>query len=274
MSRIARCTVLVLALVCLLAGGGAAAQPVLPAEDATFVLLVVTPEGQPSALGTAFFTGRDGTALTNSHVVRPVSLRPDRYSLLAIVGGEFYSARIVCAATLAYEPKKDSPVVGRDVAEIRLGPSRFGFTRYTLGTVERTAHLAALPSFPTLRLGDDPARGAAVRIVGFGVVEEHLRPTPGVRWTATGTVDAVGLAPDGTAVFRVASTNRPRQGNSGSPVLDAAGRVAGMWTWNEDDNLAFGLAIGSSALKQPCAGGHTAGALRLKMTQLPATPVR
>ena len=269
MSRIARCGVLALALACLLAGGRAAAQPVLPAEDATFVLLVVTPEGRPGALGTGFFIRRDGTALTNSHVVRPASQSPDRYWLLAIVGREFYSARIVCAAALSYDPKKDTPVVGRDVAEIRLGPSRFPFTRYTLGSVERIAHLTALPSFPTLRLGDDPPRGAAVRIVGFGVVEEHLRPTPGVRWTATGTVDAVGLAPDGTAVFRVASTNRPRQGNSGSPVLDAAGRVAGMWTWNEDDNLAFGLAIGSSALKQPCPGGHTAGAVRLKETQAP-----
>jgi hypothetical protein len=52
-------------------------------------------------------------------------------------------------------------------------------------------------------------------------------------------------------------------------VLDAAGQVAGMWTWNEDDNLAFGLAIGSSALKQPCAGGRTAGAVHLKETQAP-----
>ncbi|HEV2439383.1 MAG TPA: serine protease [bacterium] len=259
MSRIRRHAALALTLACLVAGGRAGAQPAARADDATFVLLALTQDGRPAALGTAFFIDGDGTALTNSHVVYLARQHPERYRLLAVVGREFYSAVLVCASRLAYDPATDTAVVGRDVAEIKLGPSRFTFTTYVLGGVERTAHLTRLPAFPALRLGGDPTPGAAVRIVGFGLVAEQVPPTPGVRWTATGTVDDVGAAPDGTPVFRVVSTNGPRKGNSGSPVLDAAGQVVGIWTWNSDENLAFGFAIGSSALARPCGTSGAAG---------------
>jgi S1-C subfamily serine protease len=254
MRRLPATAVLVLVLLGLPAGGRAALQP--SPDDATLVLLVVTPEGRPGALGTAFFIDPDGTALTNSHVVYRVRENPARYRLLAVVGRQFYGATLVCAAHLSYDPEKDNPEIGRDVAQIRLTRSGFGFTSYRLGDQERTAHLTALPRFPALVLGDDPSRGEPVRIVGYGLVEERVQETPGARWTATGIVDAVGTAADGTRVFRVQSTNRPRLGNSGSPVLDSRGRVAGMWTWNEEDNLAYGLAIASSALKQPCTGAR------------------
>ncbi|HEV2281873.1 MAG TPA: serine protease [bacterium] len=258
MPRIGRYGVVALALACLLAGGRAGAQPAARPDGATFVLLAVTPDGDESAFGTAFFVDRDGTALTNSHLVYPAQWYPQRYRLLAVIGREFYSAAIVCANTLPYKFGKDKPVLGRDVAQVKLGPSRFPFTSFWLGGIERSAHLTPLPPFPALTLGGDPSPGMAVRIVGFGLVEERIPVRPGVRWTATGTVDWVGVAPDGTPIFRVASTNRPRAGNSGSPVLDADGRVVGMWTWNEDDNLAFGVAIGSTALRRPCAAGRTA----------------
>jgi hypothetical protein len=257
--RIAHHAVLTLAVVCLLAGSRAGAQPAPRTDDATFALLTVTPEGRPVALGTAFFVDRDGTALTNSHVVYPARQSPDRYRLLAIVNQEFYSAALVCAARLSYDPERDRAAVGRDIAEIKLGASRFPFTMYSFGGVDRTAHLTSLPPFPALRLGEDPSPGVAVRIVGYGLVTERVLPVPGARWTATGTVDEIGAAPDGTVVFRVESTDRPRQGNSGSPVLDAAGRVVGMWTWNEEKNFAFGVAIASSALARPCGAGRTAG---------------
>jgi len=253
MPRIRRHAAFVLTLACLLAGNRAGAQPAPPADDATFVLLTVTPDGRPAALGTAFFTDGEGTALTNSHVVYLARQNPGRYRLLAIVGREFYSAALVCATALPYDPENDTAVVGRDVAQIKLGPSRFPFTAYELGDIDYTAHLRGLPRFPSLRLGDDPSSGAAVRIVGYGVT--GFPPASGVRWTATGTVDLLGAASDGTPVFRVVSTNRPREGNSGSPVLDAAGHVVGMWTWNEEESLAFGLAISSSALMRPCGTG-------------------
>jgi len=256
MSRIRRFAALALILACLFWGNVAGAQPAPRAADATFVLLTVTPEGRPAALGTAFFVDRDGTALTNSHVVYLARQNPGRYRLLAIVGREFYSAALVCAAPLSYDPEKETAVVGRDIAQIKLGPSRFAFTAYLLGGIERTAHLTRPPSFPSLSLGEDPSPGTAVRVVGYGLQEERIAPAAGVQWTATGTVDQVGAASDGTPVFRVVSTNRPREGNSGSPVLDATEHVVGMWTWNEDNGLAFGLAIGSSALMQPCGASR------------------
>jgi hypothetical protein len=190
--------------------------------------------------------------------VYPARQDPQRYRLLAVIGREFYSAAIVCANALPYKFGKDKPVLGRDVAQVKLGPSRFSFTSFWLGGIERTAHLTRLPPFPALTVGGEPSPGTAVRIVGFGLVTERIPVTPGVRWTATGTVDEVRAAPDGTLIFRVASTNRPRGGNSGSPVLDAEGRVVGMWTWNEDDNLAYGVAIAGSALRRPCVAGATA----------------
>ncbi|HLY22353.1 MAG TPA: serine protease [bacterium] len=260
MPRIGRYGVVALALACLFAGSRAGGQPAAHPDDATFMLLAVTADGRQPALGTAFFVDGDGTALTNSHVVYTVRQNPERYRLLAVIGREFYSAAIVCANALRYDPQKDKPVLGRDVAEVKLRPSRFPFTTYMLGGIERTAHLTGLPPFPALKLGSDPAPGTAVRVVGYGLVAERIPVMPGVRWAAAGTVDELGAAPDGTRVFRVASTNRPRQGNSGSPVLDADGRVVGMWTWNEGDNLAFGVAIASSALRRPCgAGGEAPG---------------
>lgn len=249
-----------LALACALAGTRAFAQPAAPADDATFVVLTVAADGSAVTLGTAFFVDADGTALTNSHVVYSARQKPDRYRLLAVVGREFYSATLVCASTLPYDPATDRVVPSRDVAEIKMTPSRFRFGEYLLGEVQRTAHLTALPRFPALRLGENPAPGTPVRIVGYGLI--GFPPIPGTRWTATGRVDEIGGVPDGTPAFRVESTNRPREGNSGSPVLDASGRVAGMWTWNEEDNLAYGVAIASSALRRPCAAAHDARPVR------------
>lgn len=263
MPRLRRGAAAVLVLACLLAaglplsGGRAGAQtPALP-DDATFQLVTMTQDGaayRSVMMGTAFFIDADGTALTNSHVVYMARQNPGRYRLIAIVGHEFYSATLVCAAALPYDPAKDEAVIGRDIAEVKLGPSQFPFTRlsYGSGGPQYDAHLTRLPPFPALTLGGDPSPGTAVRIIGYGHVAERYPATPGTRWTATGTVDRVGAASDATPVFRIVSTNRPREGNSGSPVLDPAGRVVGMWTWNEAGNLAYGDAIGSSALTLPC----------------------
>ena len=254
---VVRITAAALALACVLAGVPVRAQSAARPEDAAFQLLTVAQDRStyPAVgLGTAFFVDAAGVALTNSHVVYLARQNPKRYRLLAIVGREFYSAAIVCANPLPYDPDKDPAILGRDIAEVKIGVSRFPFTTYLLGETEFVAHLTRLRPFRALALGRDPAPGTAVSIVGYGIIQEVLSPKAGARWTATGSVDRVAAAPDGTPVFRVASTNRPRDGNSGSPVLDRTGRVAGMWTWNEDDNLAFGVAIASSALARPCGG--------------------
>lgn len=241
------------------AATGFAGGPTESALDgAVFQLLTMAHEGDryyPVEGGTAFFIDPEGTALTNSHVVYYARRDPNRFDLLAVVGGEFYSATIVCASQLPHAPANAHTVrLARDVAEVKVAPSRFLFTRlqWPHAETEYSAHLTRLPAFPTLALGEDPARGDEVRVVGFGRITEGLIDNPGERWAAAGTVSATGFAPDGTTIFRVASVNRPRPGNSGSPVLGSQGRVVGMWTWNETSNFAFGVAIGSSALTQPC----------------------
>jgi hypothetical protein len=237
-----------------LAGNAAEGEP----DGAVFQLLTMAHEGDryhPVEAGTAFFIDSAGTALTNSHVVYYARRDPTRFELLAVVGGEFYSATIVCASKLSYAPTDAHTVrLARDVAEVKVAPSRFLFTRlqWPQSETEYAAHLTQLPAFPALTLGEDPARGDQVRVVGFGRITERLVGKPGERWAAAGTVSATGVAPDGTTIFRVASVNRPRPGNSGSPVLGPQGRVVGMWTWNETSNFAFGVAIGSSALTPPC----------------------
>jgi hypothetical protein len=133
-------------------------------------------------------------------------------------------------------------------------PSRFPFT--VLGVagsgVVYYAHLARPPIFPVIELGKDPAPGDTVRIVGFGQAPLGSTENPAEPWTAIGTVSEIGYAMDGTPVFRVASTDRPRPGSSGAPVLDSHGRLVGMWTWNQQASWAFGVAIASSALLSPC----------------------
>lgn len=227
-------------------------------DAAVFQLFTMAHEGDryhAVEAGTAFFIDPDGTALTNSHVVYLARNDPSAFQLLAVIGSEFYGATIVCANALPYAPTDTHPVVfGRDVAEVKVTRSGFLFTRLKWANtdIEYSAHLTELPSFAALALGHDPVIGDKVRVVGFGRITERLIDTPGERWTATGSVSAIRTTPDGTRIFRVVSTNRPRLGNSGSPALDSHGSVVGMWTWNEASNLAFGAAIASSALTPAC----------------------
>ncbi len=255
-NRTAGLLILLVLALCVPPAGPATGQGLAGADTGVFQLITVTgPKAQLAESGTAFFIQPDGTALTNSHVVYQARRDPGRYQLMALIGREFYSAQVLCADRLPYDPadSKAEAVVGRDVAVVKVGASRFQFTRWGStrdGAPLFVAHVGELPRFPWLAFGRDPAPGEPIRVVGFGSVP--ISGSFGDRWTAFGTVNDVGTAPDGTVVFRVASSNRPRPGNSGSPVLDGRDHVVGMWTWNEVESLAFGTAIGSSALTQGC----------------------
>jgi S1-C subfamily serine protease len=233
----------------------AAGQDPEATDDGVFQLVTVTgSNARGLESGTAFFVRPDGTALTNSHVVYQAWRDPARYQLMALIGKEFFSAQIVCANRLPYDPADSKGAVySRDVALVKVSASRFYFARWGStreGGPQFVAHLGALPRFSPLAFGRDPVPGEPIRVVGYGFIP--LSGTFGERWTTFGTVSDVGTAPDGTAVFRVASPNRPLPGNSGSPVLDGEDHVVGMWTWNEAESFAFGAAIGSSALSQGC----------------------
>ncbi len=153
-------------------------QSVDPGAAVFQLINVDTTTGRPGVTGTAFVIAADGTALTNSHVVYPAAHHPERYRLLALVGQEFYSASVVCASTLPYDPTQPPPAtgvpLGRDVAEIQLGPSTFPFAtwgyRFADGAVltTGTAHRGALPVFPALTVGGGPTPGGHVRVTGFG----------------------------------------------------------------------------------------------------------
>lgn len=73
----------------------AAQAPAGRPDPAAAVFLLINydrrpgPDGQfgHHMMGTGFFIAPDGTALTASHVVYPAAMHPDKYRLLAIVGG-------------------------------------------------------------------------------------------------------------------------------------------------------------------------------------------
>lgn len=233
-------------------------QPAEPPEGSVFQLLTLdTSQGQyrEVEMGTAFFISADGTALTNSHVVYTASHDPRHYRLLALVGKEFYSVTVVCASSLEDPGKSEEVSPERDVALIKLTPSRFPFTQigYTTSSGDEefiaTAHLRSLPKFAALALGDNPTPGDHIRVVGFGTTAFTTRAA---RWVAEGTVGSAGTAEDGTPVFRIEFLNRPGPGGSGSPVLDDANRVVGMYTWTKVSSSAFSAAIAGSAVAAPC----------------------
>ena len=230
-------------------------------NPAIFQLLTLSiATGQAVVEGTAFFVASDGTALTNSHVVYFVHSDPAHYRLIALHGREFYGVTIVCTSTLAVHPKLEEvayrPEIGRDVAEIKVGPWRvpgaatvFRFT----GGPEFLAHLGRLPNFPALQLGIDPAPGTPVHVIGYGLIQERVKITPWEQWTTEGVVKLVGPAKDGTPVFTISSLNAPRLGNSGSPVLGDGDLVVGILTWLSETDFSLSGGIASSALKEPCA---------------------
>lgn len=228
-------------------------------NPAVFQLLTVSKADDRIVFsGTGFFIARDGTALTDSHVVYHARTDPARYRLIALYEGEFYSAAVVCASKLAAPPSPDgtlrSDAIARDVAEIKVEPSRVPGAKVIqfAGGPRFTAHISRVPVFPVLGLGTDPRPGTPVRVTGYGVIEERLRVTPWEQWTTAGVVSGVARANDGTPLFRITSVDAPRPGNSGSPVLDGAGRVVGIIVWASTNDLSFSAGIAASALKTPC----------------------
>ena len=243
----------------LAAGSGLGlAQPAATAGDSVFQLVTMSQtEGRYAsiAMGTAFFIDADGIAITNSHVVYRAQHNAGRYRLAAIVGKEFYGATVVCASALAHDPGDSAAGVelGRDVAEVKLTASQFPFTKLTYqDTVIATAHLGALARFPALVVRGDPVLDEAVRVIGFG--QDRLHPNLQRKWAVSGSVMELGVAHDGTPLAKIAFLTPPDAGASGSPVLDAENRVVGLYSWRRSESSAFGIAMGGSALLDPCAG--------------------
>ncbi len=220
-----------------------------PPQRSVF-LIVVMEQGRYRTVGggTAFFISSEGRALTSSHVV--YRARTDRaYRLLAIVGKEFYSASLVCASDLPYDPAQPHTLVplSRDVAEIRVIPPDFPFDQLVYHNIPyASAHRGPLPAFSALALAPAPKIGDSVRVLGYGQVTTN--PIP-YEWSAAGTVTSAGNFSDGTPGFKITFTARPAvPGHSGSPVLNTLDQVVGLLDWNAQDPQ-IGTAISSTALE-------------------------
>ena len=255
------------ALVLVMTPSARGQSPVLPAEPGDAVFQVVTYDREPGAdggfhghgFGTGFFISADGTALTASHVVYRVATDPKKYRLLAVMGKEFYDARVVCASKLPYDPTTpDTNRAGipatRDVAKITVSPSsafegRKDTLYYQLKNGDRLewakAHTEAVPVFAFLTIGEN--LGIHVRIIGYGAISALP-----YKWTAEGSVSETWTARDGTPVFDVTSQNPAVPGDSGAPVLNDRNEVVGLWAWDYYNRPGTGTAQRSAVLTNPC----------------------
>jgi V8-like Glu-specific endopeptidase len=236
-------------------------QAAAPANDSIILLQTIThtPDGvhyRIVSYGTAFVVDPQGLAITNSHVVYMAQHDPDHYWLLAILNHKFYGARIVCASRLLHDPTKPSPggvTPSRDVAEIALTEPAFPFSAWgehigKVFNVLARRHEGSLPTFPSLALGHERGAGEAIIVPGYSA----LGPIPEL-YTLSGHVDRTDtLRTDGTPVFTMEFTSPPRPGGSGSPVLDAQGRVVGIFTWSGQSRSDVTIAQSVRALAPAC----------------------
>jgi S1-C subfamily serine protease len=204
---------------------------------------------QSETSGTAFLITSAGRAITNSHVVDLVRRRPATYKLVAIVGNEFYSARLICASVLP-EEVNGGVTPSRDIAEIQLTPWDIDADDLTVrGVGKPLVHRGALPLFPALTLGNAPEPGDSVRVLGYGHQDNAIIP---YEWSASGAVREIGLVRDGTPVFGIKFDRAAEHGHSGSPVLNMKGEAVGLFSWLSPKDPTVGYAIGRDALSPAC----------------------
>jgi putative serine protease PepD len=178
---------------------------------------VVSVQAGPAS-GTGFVVNRDGTLITNAHVVA------DAETAQVSFGN---SGRMIDAEVLGTD-------VSSDLAVLRVDP----------GSVDRLRPLT-LANSDRVRVGD------AVVAVGnpFGL---DRTATAGI----VSAVGREIRAPDGFQIDHVIQTDAPiNPGNSGGPLLDARGRVIGVNTQiatggTSQGNVGIGFAVPSNTVRE------------------------
>ncbi|MBD0282774.1 MAG: trypsin-like peptidase domain-containing protein [Thermoleophilaceae bacterium] len=219
---------LALALVALLGGDGedtallpAGGDRQLPSTPAGRVYqaagpAVVSVQAGPAG-GTGFVVRRDGTIVTNAHVVSGAETAQVRFN---------DTGRLVEADVLGTDPSSD-------LAVLRVDPGTVGSIR-------------ALP----LADSDKVRVGDAVVAIGhpFGL---DRTATAGI----VSGVGREIRAPDGFQIEEAIQTDAPiNPGNSGGPLLDARGRVVGVnaqiATAGNPGNVGIGFAVPANTLRE------------------------
>jgi putative serine protease PepD len=178
---------------------------------------VVSVQSGPAS-GTGFVVNRDGTLITNAHVVGGADTAQVSF-------GD--SGRMIDAEVLGTD-------VSSDLAVLRVDP----------GSVDQLRPLT-LANSDRVRVGD------AVVAVGnpFGL---DRTATAGI----VSAVGREIRAPDGFQIDHVIQTDAPiNPGNSGGPLLDARGRVIGVNTQiatggTSSGNVGIGFAVPSNTVRQ------------------------
>lgn len=237
----------------------AAPEPSGPPEQAVFRVVVFRQDGEdwrPRSSGTGFFTGRDGVALTNAHVVYEVAKQPDRHRLLVALDGVFFSADVVCTTRLSHDPTATQAGeirIEKDVAQIKVKTPDVPFGQWVIRVpsgdplVVARRHEGPLPAFTALPLAGMPRSGEVIRVMGFGDISAIPR-----RWSTEGTVWDHETGDDGVRIFSMRFTLPPLPGNSGSPVLNRQGQVVGLMTWYNSIVRTEAWAIAGPELRNPC----------------------
>lgn len=173
-----------------------------------------------TGVGTGFLVDESGLIYTNRHVIESGN-RSHRNSVIVVGIAskdnpeklDYFSAKVVYVVE---EP------ASRDFAILKIAAS------------------ADYGKFEPLRLADKSlALGDSVSVLGFPYIQEG---EPTISFTK-GTVSSARVQFDGVSFYQTDAAVNP--GNSGGPLLNAAGEVAGIVTLklSEADNIGYALYV-------------------------------
>jgi S1-C subfamily serine protease len=176
-----------------------------------------TPQGQGTATGSGFVVDKDGTIITNAHVVSGSNNIKVRFQET----GSFIDAKVV---------GKD---VSTDVAVLKIDPAK-------------------AKGVPPVPLGDSSKAQVGDAVVAIGNPFGFTRTvTTGIVSALQRQIDA----PNGFPIKNVIQTDASiNPGNSGGPLLDSLGRVIGInsqiATGGSQGSVGIGFAVPINTVKQ------------------------